>query len=631
MLGLLLLFVGVLVTGAAPAGATRAGGEVLVVRLDGTIDPGLAPYLARALRDAEARGASAVVVEINTPGGRLDAALEMRQALLAARVRTIAFIDREAFSAGALIAIAADEIYMADGGVIGAATPVTGAGEAASPKTISAVRAAFKATAEARGRDGAVAEAMVDPAVAIDGLTRAGELLTMTDDQARERGYSAATVADRREVLRLAGLAEATEQGLGERPAERMVRVVTNPALAGLLFMAGVLLLVAELLTSGFTGLGLAGAGLLGLFFWGHRLAGLAGWEGVALVALGLALLAAEIFLLPGFGVAGAGGIAALLGGLFLSVTGQEIVTRGDLERGLAALGVATLALLAGGVALLYSLPRLARTGDLVLRATVGEPASAPRATGVSRSPVATRSRGGARRAALARPPAPPRPTGLAGRCQGRGALRTAPDRFRADRRAAARRDLARRRDPARRAGRDRRRRGLPARGPAARGGRGRAAHAVGAPARVPYSRTLGRHRPGKVPVMGLEIFGITIVILAILLVLLFFYFVPLGLWITALFSGVHVGIGTLIGMRLRKVSPAAIVRPLISATKAGLELHVGEMEAHHLAGGDVGRVVTALISADRANIELPWRARRRSTWPGATCWRRCRSASTRR
>ncbi|CAA9466327.1 MAG: hypothetical protein AVDCRST_MAG38-807, partial [uncultured Solirubrobacteraceae bacterium] len=98
------------------------------------------------------------------------------------------------------------------------------------------------------------------------------------------------------------------------------------------------------------------------------------------------------------------------------------------------------------------------------------------RATGVSRSPVAARSRGGARRAALAQPPAP---AGLAGRCQGRGALRTAPDRFRADRRAAARRDLARRRDPARRADRDRRRRGLPACGPATRSGRGRAAHAV--------------------------------------------------------------------------------------------------------------------------------------------------------
>ena len=310
----------------------------------------------------------------------LAALLAMRRALLDSRVRTIAFVDREAFSAGALIAIAADEIYMADGGVIGAATPVTGAGEMASPKVVSAVRATFKATAEARGRDGAIAEAMVDPAVAIDGLVRAGELLTLTDDQARARGYSTATVTDRGEVVRLAGLADAPVREVGPRPAERLVRVVTNPALAGLLFTAGILLLVVELVTSAFTGLGLTGAGLLAVFFWGHRLAGLAGWEGAALVVLGLALLAVEAFVIPGFGVAGAGGIAALLGGLFLSVTGREIVTRGDLERGLAAVGVAALALLAGGVALVWSLPRLARTRGLVLQATVGElaPAAAP-------------------------------------------------------------------------------------------------------------------------------------------------------------------------------------------------------------------------------------------------------------
>jgi uncharacterized protein YqfA (UPF0365 family) len=96
---------------------------------------------------------------------------------------------------------------------------------------------------------------------------------------------------------------------------------------------------------------------------------------------------------------------------------------------------------------------------------------------------------------------------------------------------------------------------------------------------------------------------------LALLVFIMFFlYFVPIGLWITAIFSGVRVGIGTLIGMRLRKVNPAEIVRPLISATKAGLDLEVGQMEAHYLAGGNVGRVVTALISANRANIELPWR-----------------------
>ncbi|MDZ7679638.1 MAG: flotillin-like protein FloA [Acidimicrobiales bacterium] len=102
----------------------------------------------------------------------------------------------------------------------------------------------------------------------------------------------------------------------------------------------------------------------------------------------------------------------------------------------------------------------------------------------------------------------------------------------------------------------------------------------------------------------------ILIVIAAAVVVVgsLLFYFVPLGLWVTAIFSGVRVRIGTLIGMRLRKVVPSAIIRPLISATKAEIDLEIGQMEAHFLAGGNVDRVVTALISADRANIELPWK-----------------------
>ena len=95
---------------------------------------------------------------------------------------------------------------------------------------------------------------------------------------------------------------------------------------------------------------------------------------------------------------------------------------------------------------------------------------------------------------------------------------------------------------------------------------------------------------------------------LIVAVIVAFFYFVPVGLWITALFSGVRVSLGTLIGMRLRKVVPAEIVRPLISATKAGLALDITQMEAHYLAGGRVEQVVTALISADRANIELPWK-----------------------
>jgi uncharacterized protein YqfA (UPF0365 family) len=107
--------------------------------------------------------------------------------------------------------------------------------------------------------------------------------------------------------------------------------------------------------------------------------------------------------------------------------------------------------------------------------------------------------------------------------------------------------------------------------------------------------------------VTGLLPFLIALV-LVFIGVVSFFYFVPVGLWITAIFSGVRVGLGTMIGMRLRKVNPGSIVRPLISATKAGLDLDVNQMEAHSLAGGNVGRVVTALISADRANIDLPWK-----------------------
>jgi uncharacterized protein YqfA (UPF0365 family) len=99
----------------------------------------------------------------------------------------------------------------------------------------------------------------------------------------------------------------------------------------------------------------------------------------------------------------------------------------------------------------------------------------------------------------------------------------------------------------------------------------------------------------------------IAIIVLALLIVF-FFYFVPIGLWITAIFSGARVSLGTLIGMRLRKVTPGDIIRPYISAIKADVDLNVGQMEAHYLAGGNVGRVVQAIISADRANIELPWK-----------------------
>ena len=102
--------------------------------------------------------------------------------------------------------------------------------------------------------------------------------------------------------------------------------------------------------------------------------------------------------------------------------------------------------------------------------------------------------------------------------------------------------------------------------------------------------------------------FVVIVIVLGLVFLGLLLYFVPVGLWLSARFAGVRVGIPTLVGMRLRRVNPHDIIRPLISAYKADLELEVGGMEAHYLAGGNVERVVTAMISADRASIDLPWR-----------------------
>ncbi|MBI3968652.1 MAG: nodulation protein NfeD [Chloroflexi bacterium] len=372
MLGALLL-IG-LVSGVAPVTwAQDSAGPVFVVQIRDEIDLGLAPYLARVLEQAKRENARAVILEIDTPGGRLDAALQMRAAILASPVRTIAFVNRSAFSAGALIAIAANGMYLAPGAVIGAATPVTGTGTVADEKVVSAVRNTFKSTAEHRGRDPRVAEAMVDPAVAIDGLVARGQLLALTTAEAQTWGYADGVAQDRQELLQVAGLSGAAVHETSPALAERLVRVLTNPAIASLLIAAGFLLLMADLYGGGMGVASGVGLGLLAIFFWGHMLAGLAGWEGVGLVLLGLMLLGLEVFVIPGFGIAGIFGLAASVAGLFLSLIGGEIVTDEDIVRAGATVGFALLAILAGVVALLWLLPKTVRFNGLVLRTRLGE------------------------------------------------------------------------------------------------------------------------------------------------------------------------------------------------------------------------------------------------------------------
>ena len=162
---------------------------VYVAPIEGVIDLGVAPFVQRVLDEAAEAGAAAVILEINTFGGRVDAAVQIRDALLRARVRTVAFVNKRAISAGALIGLAAEKLVMAGGGTIGAATPVQMGqpGAAAQPveeKTVSYVRKEFRATAESRKRPPLLAEAMVDPDVAIPGVIEKGKLLTLTTEEA---------------------------------------------------------------------------------------------------------------------------------------------------------------------------------------------------------------------------------------------------------------------------------------------------------------------------------------------------------------------------------------------------------------------------------------------------------------
>ncbi len=300
---------------------------VYVAQVEGVIDLGLAPYVQRVLREAAAARAAAVVLEINTLGGRVDAAVQIRDALLTAPVPTIAFVNKRAISAGALIALAAERIVMGGGGTIGAATPVqVGSGGTGmlpvEEKTVSYVRKEFRSTAESRRRPPLLAEAMVDADVVIPGLVDKGKLLTLTTDEA-----IAHKVADRRaetleEVLAQAGLAGAEVRRPAPNWAEGVVRLLTNPVVSSLLVTVAMLGIVLELRTPGFGVAGILGIASLALFLWGHSIVQLAGWEEMLLIVAGLVLLVAEIFVIPGFGIAGALGIAALVAGLALSMVG---------------------------------------------------------------------------------------------------------------------------------------------------------------------------------------------------------------------------------------------------------------------------------------------------------------------
>ena len=206
------LLAAVLLAHTGAAGHEAAGQEeraeqqqLVRVPLAGVVEMGLAPFIERTLDEAAAAGARAVVLDIETPGGRVDAAERIINAISRSEVPVYAYVNMHAYSAGAMIALATDRVLMQEGAVMGAATPVDGSGTKAPEKIVSAMRAQMRALAEARGLDPTIAEAMVDEEIAIDGVIDEGKLLTLTAGEAVALGY-AETVDGWEDVLAAIGV-----------------------------------------------------------------------------------------------------------------------------------------------------------------------------------------------------------------------------------------------------------------------------------------------------------------------------------------------------------------------------------------------------------------------------------------
>jgi membrane-bound serine protease (ClpP class) len=345
--------------------ATR--GVVYRIPIDGVIEHGLAAFVERSLRDAAAAGATAVVLDIETPGGRVDAAQRIVRAVRDSPVPVYAFVDAHAWSAGALIALAAQRIYMQPGSSIGAATPVTGEGVTAPEKMVSAMRSEFRALAEARGIDPRIAEAMVDETIEVEGVVAAGQLLTLTVSEAAALGV-AVPVSGPDAVLAEIGAAEAAVVRTELNWAERVVRFLTSPLVAPFLLSLGFLGLVIEVKSPGLGVPGMVGATSLGLFFGSHLILGLAGWEVLILLALGMGLLAVELLVIPGFGVAGALGLVSILAAVFLSMIGN-LPTWTDLVIATNVIAISLVIAILAGWVFFRRFPTNTRTRNILLGA----------------------------------------------------------------------------------------------------------------------------------------------------------------------------------------------------------------------------------------------------------------------
>ncbi|MEN9445199.1 MAG: hypothetical protein RIS47_2090 [Bacteroidota bacterium] len=343
-------------------GGLRAQDSILVYKFD--IKEMIAPSAWRTtmknIDRAVSMKADFILIHMNTYGGLVDAADSIRTKLLNCKIPVLAFVDNNAASAGALIAIACDSIYMRTGANIGAATVVNQEGAAMPDKYQSYMRATMRSTAEAHGkisriihgdtvevwhRDPRIAEAMVDERIEIDSISEAGKVLTFTASEAMKNGYCEGIAENVDEVLKKAGISHYRIYEYEATWVDKLLSLLMNPALQGIFIMLMVGGIYFELQTPGI-GFPLAAA-VVGamLYFAPLYLEGIANhWE-ILVFVLGIILIGLEVFVIPGFGITGISGIVLVVLGLSLSmVDAVSLHEMGTLN--LAPLGNAMLLVL---------------------------------------------------------------------------------------------------------------------------------------------------------------------------------------------------------------------------------------------------------------------------------------------
>ncbi len=319
--------------------------KVLVFKLMDEISPKTWRYTLKALEQAHSIHASAVIIRINTYGGLLDDADSIRSAILNSEIPVYAFINNNAASAGALISLACDSIYMHPGSTIGAASVVNQNAELLPDKYQSYMRGIMRSTATQNHRRPEIAEAMVDGNIVVDSINKKGQVITFTTEEAIKYGYCEAKVNSVEEVLEHTGLDKATIINYEPSWLDKLIGILNTPFLSGifiLLILGGIYFEFQH--PGALFPIGISMVAAL-LYFAPNYLEGFAAnWE-IILFFIGLILLIMEIFVIPGFGVTGITGIIFLMSALVLALVKNnyfnfENVQRNSLNIALAVVSI---------------------------------------------------------------------------------------------------------------------------------------------------------------------------------------------------------------------------------------------------------------------------------------------------